>query len=173
MAGKLGSQFLDQRGQPQPEIDLLQHARRGAGNFCGQRQLGATHASGKRHPLVAHEAVDRAAQKVGEDTEVGQVLSARMPATVARQGADERLGQRLLNEVIRREMAERLGGQAVPGAFEPAVRVGAQLRHRGGRVGGLVEKVTGPVREAGFHQFEFGVDLAPRWEAHQTKRATD
>jgi hypothetical protein len=45
--------------------------------------------------------------------------------------------------------------------------VGAQLRHRGGRVGGLVEKVTGPVREAGFHHFAFGVDLAPTRKRNQ------
>lgn len=80
---------------------------------------------------------------------------------LARQCAGESLGQNLLNKVIRSEMTERLRRQAASGAFQPTRRVGAQVRHGGGRVGGLIGEFTGPVREAGVHHFAFGGNSAP------------
>ena len=89
------------------------------------------------------------------------MLASGMPSPVARQRADKRLGQRLLDEVIGSELVQRIGGQTVPGAFQPPVRVGAQLRHGGLRVGDLVEEFTGSLREAVLHHFAIGGDSSP------------
>ena len=99
------------------------------------------------------------------------MLASGMPTPVVRQRADERLGQRLLDEVLRRELVQRVGGQAVPRAFEATVRVGAQSRHGGVRVGDLVEEFTGPLRNGRKHHFAFGVDSAGRGGSTGTEMA--
>jgi len=81
-----------------------------------------------------------------------------MATPLAREGAYEGLGQRLLDKIVRRELVQRIGGQAVPCAFEATVRVGSQLRHADRRVGDLIEKFTGSVRKAVVHHFAFGGD---------------